>query len=146
MNQLAEQVSDALLRKTSVVITMNDRYYTVKPPRTKLVARMLKPLSRLYVEEMKEGDDISEMLKMSVEQYPYADEVIALAITGDKAFGLLSGFKLWRLKRKLSMASDAERSEALKQITGLIIPMHFFVYARLAMGLTGAMAKETKQE
>ena len=146
MNQLAEHVSDALLRKTSAVFTMNDRYYTVKSPKTKLVAKMLKPLSRLYVDEMKEGDDISEMLKMSVEQYPYADEVIALSIMGDKAFGVSSSLRLWRLKRKLSMASDAERSEALKQITGLIIPMDFFVYARLAMGLTGAMAKETKQE
>jgi hypothetical protein len=90
--------------------------------------------------------DISKALTMSIKQYRYADEAIAMAILGSKAFGMFSDIRLWLLKRKLSLASDAERSDALKQIVNLIIPFDFFVYARLGMELTGSLTKKAKQE
>ena len=123
---------------------MNGKYYTIRPPKTRLLALMLKPLSKLNVGEFKSEADISVLLRQSVEQYRYADECIALCILGDRAFGVLSKLRLWRLKRKLSFASDAERYEAMNKIVQLIIPSHFFAYCRLAMELTGTMT--AKQE
>ena len=150
MNQLASVVSDSLSGKTSAAIEMNGRFYTVKPPKTKLWALMLKPLSKIYVDELDEKESditvLSKLMKLSVEQYRYADEVIAMAILGDRYFGALSGFRMWQLKRRLSDATDEERLEALRSVIALIVPAHFFAYARLAMELTGTVAKETKQE
>lgn len=119
---------------------MNDSYYRIKPPKTKLLSLMLKPLSKIHVEDFKDESSVSEIINISVKQYPFMDECIALAILGNQAFGVFSKFGIWRLKRKLSFASDAERLEALKQIVSLIIPSDFFSYARLAMELTGTMA------
>ena len=143
-NQLAGYISDSLSGNAREVIVMNEKHYTIKPPRTKLLAKMMKPLSFLYVDESRDVQD-SVLLKMSIEQYPYADEFIALCILGDKAFGLLSKLRLWRLKRKLSFAYDYERNDAFNKIYAMIIPVCFFSYSRLAMGLTGAMTR-TKQE
>jgi hypothetical protein len=143
INQLAEIISNSLSGKTSAVIAMNEKYYTVKRPKTKLVALMLKPLSRINFDL---NDGVASCIKDSIEQYPYMDECISLCILGDRAFGWLSKFRVWRLKRKLSGASDAERNDAFKQIYGLIIPKDFFSYALLAMGLTGQITNAKEQK
>jgi len=142
MNQLANIISDSLSGNQSAVIVMNGEYYTVKAPKTKLVAMILKPLSRIHTD----FNDLSACVQDSVEQYPYMDECIALCILGDRAFGWLAKFRVWRLKRKLSNASNAERSDAFRQIYGLIIPKDFFPYALLAMGLTGQLTKANERE
>lgn len=140
---LAEQVSSGITGR-SESIKMNDRYYTIKPPKTKLLAAILNPLSKINIGEIDESTSIGEAIKESVLQYPYMDEVIAICVLGDKYFKPLSKLKLWILKRKFSFASDSERLEVFKKITSLIIPTDFFSYARLAMNLTGMMAKEKK--
>lgn len=144
-NTLAEHISDSLSGNSKAVISMNGVYYTIKPPKTKTLALMLKPLSYINVGEFNGEPDIAELLKLSVEQYRYADECIAICILGERVFGMLSKLRLWRLKRKLSLASDAERYDALNKIVSLIIPASFFHYSRLAMEVTGTMTK-TKQK
>ena len=144
MDNFSEYVSDSLTGNKREVVVMNEKYYTLKPPKTKLLAKMLKPLSHLQVGEFKDKSDVPVLLKRSTEQYHYADEFIALCILGDNVFGWFSRVRLWRLKRLLSFASDAERYDAINKIVNLIIPSYFFAYCRLAMELTGAMA--TKQE
>ncbi len=140
MNILADQISDSLSGKKEIVIKMNELYYTIKPPKTKLLALMLKPLSQINISDFDDKASLSEVIKASVDQYPYMDECTSLAILGDKSFGIFSVLRLWRMKRRLSFASDTERLEAFKQIVSLIIPTDFFAYARLAMELTGTMA------
>ena len=145
MNQIAELVSDSLSGKTSAVITMNGKYYTIRSPKTKLVALILKPLSRIKIDEYSDESQFHRAIRDSIEQYPYMDECIALCILGDRAFGWLSKFRLWMLKRKLSFASDEERATAFIEIKDLLIPRGFFLYARAAMILTGQMTESTKQ-
>jgi hypothetical protein len=142
--ELSEQISEALTGSLSATIKMNDKYYSIKAPKTKLVAKILNPLSHITMAGITEENFLPEGLKKSVEQYGYADEVIALAISGDSTFRPLSKLRLWRLRQKLSLASDKERGEALKEIMKLIVPSDFFSYARLAMELTGTMIR--KQE
>lgn len=146
MNELANTVSKSLTGSTVAVIEMGGRFYAIKPPITKLVAKMLLPLSNIdSVNENPEDVNMSELTKKAVDQYKYIDEFIALAILGKNTFDFFSKIRLKRIIKKLSYSTDLERAVAFKEILGLINPSGFFVCARLASDLVGAMTNR-KQE
>lgn len=144
MNELAELVSDALTGNLFKTIELKDKFYTVYAPHTIVVARMLKPLSKIFIDE---GSATSLSVIASIgEQSQYIAEVIALAILGDvPAFSLKYRFSLWRLKRKLQKNDMRILKEAFKDVLSLIDGQAFFDCAQLAMGITKGMAKQELQ-
>jgi hypothetical protein len=109
-----------------------------------VLGRLLKPLSRLDVEE--EGERKSALIRKSVEQHRYMDEVIAIAILGDVKMTPVARLRLHLMKRRFRRANDVERLAAFNEMLSLFNPDSFFSYARLAMELTGRLANTKSSE
>jgi hypothetical protein len=138
MKKLAKIVSDGITGESKVIL-IRDRFYRVAPPSPYVLGRMLIPLSHLSVED---GESKSALIQKNVKQYRFMDEVIATAILGDAAMTPAVRFRLWRMKRRFRRASDIERLKTFNEIISIIIPDVFFLYARLAMELTGRLSTE----
>jgi hypothetical protein len=141
--ELAEIVSDGIAGEDSRIISIRGRFYAVRPPSPFVLGRMLKWLSRL---EASDGDGLRELTVKRVAQYGYMDAVIATAILGDCAMTPLNRIRLRLYRRRFGRASDAERLTAFRDILSIVIPDAFFVYARLAMELTGRMVNTKSSE
>jgi hypothetical protein len=139
MNELAEIVSDIVAGSASKSIEIRGRFYTVKPPTTVVLAKMLKPLSKMNISE---GENSISVTAKMVEQSAYIDEAIALAVVGDVQMSLKNRLKLWRITRDLSHASEAERKDNFATVVSLLGGKDFFDTARLAMEVTGMVIKQ----
>jgi hypothetical protein len=142
-NRLAIKVSDNITGEESRIVSMCGKFYRMGCPTPFVLGRLLKPLSRLEVEE---GDDKSALIRKSVEQYGYMDEVIALAILGDVKMTPVARFRLHLMMRRFRRANDVERLTAFKEMLSLVTPDSFFAFARLAMKLTGRLANTKPSE
>jgi hypothetical protein len=140
MNELANIVSESLTGELNKVICMRGKYYTVSAPATCVLARMLKPLSKI---KLNEDDRIIDLIARSVEQAKHIDSAIAYAVIGDTRVGVIRRFRRWKLCRAFAHATDAERELAFTETISLATGKSFFNSARLAMDITKTMAKQT---
>ncbi|MDR1582899.1 MAG: hypothetical protein LBS55_06505 [Prevotellaceae bacterium] len=147
MNELADIISDAITGASCKSIEIRGRFYTVKPPVTIVLARMLKPLSKVCAGETEE---ISGIIRKRVEQSKHIDEAIAIAVIGDAPMNLRNKLRNMLRKRKilrdLSHLTEAQQKEAFGTVISLIGGKDFFDTARLAMEVTGMMVKQKPSE
>jgi hypothetical protein len=143
MNRLAEIVSDGVTGEDSRTVSMCGKFYRLNSPTPYVLGRLLKPLSKLEVEDGEEG---SSLIRKNAEQYRYMDEAIAIAILGDTKMTFPAAFRLWLMKRRFRHATDAERLSVYRELLSLVTPGDFFCYARLAMDLTGRLANTKPSE
>jgi hypothetical protein len=138
--KLAEMVGEGLTDEMWRLVSMRGRFYRVDAPTPYVLGRMLKWLGRIAVPE---SGSVLDMVAKNVQQYRYMDAAIATAIIGDenRVFGR---WRRWLMRRRFSLATDAERRVAFAEIMEILVPTDFFVYARLAMELTRRLAN-TKQ-
>jgi hypothetical protein len=139
MNDLANMVSDALLGEMRKTIFWGGKYHTVNALNGYTLARMIKPLSRIDVDE---NESQIGTLQKQVAQGKYIDEAIAIAIMGNR----YSRLRKWLLMRRVKRSDSAEQLEAFKEVSSLISGQHFFLSARLAMQLVKMMAKQKSSE
>jgi hypothetical protein len=139
MNELANVVSDVLTGGHCKSVEINGQFYTIHPPSTLTLARMLKPLSRVNVGDT---EDRFSIVQKRVEQSKYIDEAIAIAVIGNVSMNLKNRIKKWKLLRALSHCSEACQKESFESIASLLGGKDFFGTARLAMEITGMMVKQ----
>lgn len=139
MNNLAAIVSDALIGETKKTIYMGGRYLTVSAPATCVLARMLKPLSMIDVQE---NERLIDLISKSAFQSKYIDSAIAYAVIGDTRSGFLRRLKHWRFCRLFSHSTATERESAFAEIISLVDGKSFFFSARLAMEISRVMARQ----
>lgn len=142
MNKLADIVSDILSDNQFATIAMGGKYYRIVPPTTFVLAKMLKPLSKLNVSDKDTG---VEAIAKDVSQSKYIDACIAECIIGDKR-NITSKFRLWRLRRRFRHANGKDRLEAFAEVLSISKADAFFLSAQLAMELTNRMARQRPPE
>jgi hypothetical protein len=143
MNELANIVSESLTGELQKVICMGGKYHAVPAPATCVLARMLKPLSKV---NLNEDDRYIDLIARSVEQSKYLDSAIAYAVIGDTGAGVIRRIRHRRLCRAFAHATDAERELAFMETISLVTGKSFFNSARLAMDITKTMAKQKSSE
>ena len=138
--ELAKIVSESITGEMSKIIFIRGRYYSVQPPTPYVLGRMLKHLSRLRADG---GDTRESLIASNAVQYRHMDAAIATAIMGDCPMTPLNRLRKRLYCRRFRRAGDGERLEAFKEILSITIPDAFFVYARLAAGLSDRVARQS---
>lgn len=140
MNQLAALISDVLTGQSFVNIELNGAFYHVEQPNTIVVARMLKPLSQVEIEQ---GANVFNTIEKLAQQSDNIAQAIAWAVIGDADINTdASKEKFEKVRKQALRSTSSQLKEAFSLIVSLIDAQDFFECAHLAVGIVNQMSKQ----